>query len=400
MKKFPGRIFLIVLDSVGCGELPDAGRYGDSGANTLLNISKSVRKFNLPALQKLGLGNIRPSPTIPICKHPIGNFGYMAEKSAGKDTTTGHWELCGILTRKPFPTYPHGFPPEIIEPFKRKIGTDILANKPASGTEIIDELGQEHMRTGYPIVYTSADSVFQIACHEKVVPVKRLYQICEIARKLLTGRHNVCRVIARPFVGRPGHFIRTDRRKDFALEPKGMTLLDLIRKKHGTVLGIGKISDIFSGRGITDTVHTKSNAHAIAEIMKAVKHKGHTLTFANLVDFDTLYGHRNDIAGYYKALRYFDRKLPGIIQHLRKDDILIITADHGCDPTHPSTDHTREYVPILIYGKSLKHGIHIGRRATFADCGQTIADILGAGKTKTGTSFKKLIFEPRTARKP
>jgi len=396
MIRFPGRIFLIVLDSVGIGELPDAPRYGDRGANTLVNISKKVRRFDLPTLQKLGLGNIRPSPTIPSCKHPIGNFGYLAEKSAGKDTTTGHWELCGIITRKAFPTYPHGFPPEIIEPFKRKIGTDILANKPASGTEIIDELGAEHVRTGYPIVYTSADSVFQIACHEKVVPVKRLYRICEIARTLLRGKHNVCRVIARPFVGTAGRFIRTDRRKDFAVAPRGTTLLDLIKKKHGTVLGIGKINDIFSGRGITGTIHTKSNAHAIKEIFKALRRRNDTLTFANLVDFDTLYGHRNDTAGYYRALRYFDGLLGGIIRALRADDILIITADHGCDPTHPSTDHTREYVPILVYGKSLKQGVNIGRRASFADCAQTIADILGVGKTPAGTSFKKLISGTRT----
>jgi phosphopentomutase len=393
MKKPPVRIFLIVLDSVGIGELPDAKRYGDQGANTLVNISKKIKNFNLPTLQKLGLGNIRPSRTIPFCKNPIGNFGYMAEKSAGKDTTTGHWELCGILTKKPFPTYPRGFPPEVTGPFKRKIGRDILANRPASGTEIIDELGAEHMRTGFPIVYTSADSVFQIACHEDIIPVPQLYRMCGAARRLLKGRHNVCRVIARPFIGKPGRFTRTERRRDFALAPKGMTLPDLVVKRKGTVLGIGKIHDIFSGRGITETVHTKSNADAIDEILKAVKRRNYTLTFANLVDFDTLYGHRNDTAGYYKALKYFDGKLKELLHHLKKNDILIITADHGCDPTHPSTDHTREHVPILIYGKSLKHGIHIGRRASFADCGQTVADILGIGKTRAGASFKKMILE-------
>jgi len=380
------------MDSAGIGELPDAKKYGDCGTNTLINISKKVGRFNLPVMQQLGLGNIRPAKTIPFCKKPIGSFGYMAERSAGKDTTTGHWELCGVLTRKPFPTYPNGFPPSIIGPFTKRIGTGILGNKTASGTEIIEELGAEHVKTGFPIVYTSADSVFQIACHEKVVPVKRLYAMCEAARKILCGRHNVCRVIARPFVGKPGSFKRTDRRKDFALLPGETTLLDLIVKKKMTVLGIGKISDIFSGRGITGSIHTRSNAHAIDEIVKAIVRKDYALTFANLVDFDTAFGHRNDVAGYYKALAYFDKRLAEIIHLLREDDILFITADHGCDPTTPGTDHTREFVPIMVYGKHLKCGVNLGRRDSFADCGQTIADILGVGRTAIGTSFKNQIM--------
>ncbi|MDP8263601.1 MAG: phosphopentomutase [Candidatus Ancaeobacter aquaticus] len=389
------RIFLIILDSVGIGALPDAESYGDKGANTLYNIAKKTKGFSLPHLQKLGLGNITPSKHIKQTPRPIGSYGLMAEKSAGKDTSTGHWELCGVLTKKPFPTYPNGFPKEIINPFKEKIKTDILGNCAASGTEIIKDLGAEHVKTGYPIVYTSADSVFQIACHEEVVSVKKLYEICEIARSLLKGKHNVCRVIARPFTGKPGSFTRTERRKDFAIPPQGTTLLDLIAQKKGTTLGIGKISDIFCGRGITRSIHTSSNAHAIDEIMFSIQKKRYTLTFANLVDFDTAYGHRNNVEGYYKALRHFDRKLNNIMNSLKDNDILVITADHGCDPTHPGTDHTREYVPLLLYGRNIQQGIDIGTRTTFADCGQTLADILNVGKTKIGKSFKDMVVISR-----
>ncbi|WP_343105552.1 phosphopentomutase [Neomoorella humiferrea] len=385
------RVIIIVLDSVGVGELPDAAAFGDAGSNTLGNIAARVN-LKLPNMARLGLGNIIPLRGIAPVGSPTAAYGKMASKSAGKDTTSGHWELAGLILEKPFPLYPHGFPPEIIEPFERAIGRKVLGNKPASGTVIIEELGAEHMRTGYPIVYTSADSVFQIAAHEDVIPVEELYRYCKIARRLLTGEHAVGRVIARPFIGEPGHFIRTDRRQDFSLEPPRPTLLDAVVNAGLQVMAVGKIKDIFAGRGISRWIHTHDNMDGIDQTCNFMREGGRGLIFTNLVDFDMRYGHRNDVTGYAGALEAFDRRLPELIEALNEGDVLVITADHGCDPTTPSTDHSREYVPLLIYGDKIRK-INIGVRPTFADLGATVAEMLDVPYDLAGESFARRLLK-------
>lgn len=387
------RVIVIVMDSVGIGELPDAAEYGDTGSNTLGNIYKSVEGFSLPNLERLGLGNIDGTPDIPEYADPIGCFGRAAEMSRGKDTTTGHWEITGVTLDKAFPTYPSGFPEEIISKFEEAIGRRVLGNKPASGTAIIQELGEEHMKTGCPIVYTSADSVFQIAAHEDVIPPEELYDMCRKARMLLTGEHRVARVIARPFIGKPGSFTRTPNRKDFSVEPPEKTLLDLAKEQGFDVIGVGKIVDIFSGRGITEWVHTENNRDGVERTIEYIKGRSRGIIFTNLVDFDMKYGHRNNLRGYADALKEFDRGLVDITGNLKEGDVLLITADHGCDPTTPSTDHSREYVPVLVYGRQIKRGINIGTRKTFSDIGATVADMLGIRGLKKGESFKKLVMQ-------
>ncbi|MBO8138554.1 MAG: phosphopentomutase [Desulfotomaculum sp.] len=386
------RIILIVLDSVGIGELPDAGEYGDSGSNTLVNTAKAVGGLNLPNLAKLGLGNIAQIDGVPPNPNPAGSYGKMAEQSKGKDTTTGHWELTGIILDRPFPVFPNGFPDDFIEQYEKRIGRKVLGNKPASGTKIIEELGKQHMETGSPIVYTSADSVFQIAAHEDIIPLEELYRYCEIAREMLTGDLAVGRVIARPFTGQPGSFKRTANRHDYSLAPVKTTVLDILAQNEYDVLAVGKIVDIFSGRGITGYVRTKNNMDGVDKTLKYISENNCGLIFTNLVEYDQAYGHRNDPQGYAKALEEFDARLPEIIKTMKKDDVLIITADHGCDPTTPSTDHSREYVPLLVYGVPVKNGVNLGIRRTFADVGNTIADIFSI-PFNVGTSFAEEILK-------
>ena len=388
------RVIIIVLDSAGIGELPDAAEYGDAGSNTLGNIAAAVSGFSLPNLEKLGLGNIDGTVGYKAADEPLGCFGKMAERSAGKDTTTGHWELAGITLRKPFPVYPEGFPGDVIRQFEKEIGTKTLGNYPASGTVIINELGHQHVRTGYPIIYTSADSVFQIAAHEDVIPVERLYEICRIARRILTGEHAVGRVIARPFVGTEGNYTRTANRKDFSLEPPGKTLLDHVKEAGLEVKAVGKIEDIFAGRGITESVHIQGNMDGVDKTIGFIREEFSGLIFANLVDFDMKYGHRNDTEGYARALKEFDDRVPEIIGAMRDQDILIITADHGCDPTTASTDHSREYVPLLVYGREIRRGVDLGVRRTFSDLAQTVAEILGVSGSFDAESFLGRIAKP------
>jgi len=380
------RVVLIVLDSAGIGELPDAYLYGDEGSNTLANTAKQVGGFELPNLEKLGLGKIHPILGLKGDIKALGAYGKMGEKSPGKDTTTGHWEICGLILEKPFPVYPNGFPEDLIRRFEEAIGRKTLGNKPASGTAIIEELGEEHMRTGYPIVYTSADSVFQIAAHEEVIPLDELYKMCKIARGLLTGEHAVGRVIARPFTGTPGNFKRTANRHDYSLEPVGKTVLDKLVEQGYEVLGVGKIYDIFAGRGLTWHESTKNNEDGILKTVELLSKEFTGLLFTNLVDFDMIYGHRNNAEGYYEALKQFDSYLPKIMEKLREDDLLIITADHGCDPTTPSTDHSREYVPLLVYGRGVKEDVNLGIRETFADVAATLEEIFGL-EPGVGQSF-------------
>ncbi len=391
------RAIIIVLDSVGIGALPDAADFGDAGSNTLVNIKKMRPETALPNLCTLGLCNIEGEDIHLLGKEdaPKGAYCKMAEKSIGKDTTTGHWEMAGIITKKPFPTYTEkGFPKEVIEAFEEAIGTKCIGNYAASGTVIIQDLGPEHVKTGYPIVYTSADSVFQIAAHEDVISVEKLYEICEKARKILTGEHGVARVIARPFIGNAEEgFIRTKNRKDFSLEPTGVTILDLAKEKGMEVVAIGKIEDIFERRGMTKADHTTNNADGIEKILQYMKEDFEGILFTNLVDTDMIYGHRNDVEGYASALEYFDGKLPEIIANLKEEDILFITADHGCDPTTESTDHSREYVPMLAYGKNVKEGVDLGIRKTFADLGQTVSDYLGLGAEFEAESFLQDILK-------
>lgn len=386
------RAIIIVLDSVGIGELPDAEEYGDKGSNTLGNIASNVPGFCLPNLESLGLGNIDNIKGIKPSENPIGCYGRMAERSAGKDTTTGHWEIAGIVMDRPFPVYPNGFPPEIIDEFEKSINTKIIGNFAASGTEIINMLGDEHVKTGYPIVYTSADSVFQIAAHEDIVLVERLYEMCKIARKILTGEHAVGRVIARPFIGKSGEYKRTSRRKDFSLDPIEKTVLDYAKEMGYKVKTVGKIEDIFNKKGITDAVHIQNNMDGVEKTLQYMKESFEGILFTNLVDFDMLYGHRNDIEGYAKALIEFDDRVTEILECLKDDDILFITADHGCDPSTESTDHSREYVPLIAYGKKLKKGINLGTRGTFADIAQTVAHYLGIDAGFKGTSFLEQIL--------
>ena len=384
------RVVLIVLDSVGIGSLPDADRFNDHGANTLSHIYRERGRLDLPNLCTLGLGEISDIGCKP--KPVIGCYGKMAEQSPNKDTTTGHWEIAGIVLDASFPTYPKGFPKEVIHEFESQINTRTLGNYPASGTEIIKELGETHLNTGYPIVYTSADSVFQIAAHGDAVPLDKLYEYCTIARKILKGGHAVGRVIARPFAGTVGNFQRDNgARKDYSLAPPEQTLLDLLKENGLFVVGVGKIGDIFGHKGLTEEIHTDNNRDGIDKTIEAMNayrdKKG--LIFVNLVDFDMVYGHRRNVEGYAQALEYFDRRFPEIKEILKDEDVLVITADHGCDPTHRlHTDHTREYVPLLIYGKNIEKNIDLGIRETFADCGQTVADLLNAGSLTNGKSFK------------
>ncbi|GFI62240.1 phosphopentomutase [Clostridiales bacterium] len=385
------RVAIIVLDSVGIGELPDAAKYGDEGSNTLVNIKKEYPSFSVPNMAALGLGNIQGDDIALLGKtnNPKGCFGKMAEASNGKDTTTGHWEIAGIITENPFPTFTDtGFPKDFIAKFEEAIGRKTLGNYSASGTAIINELGDEHVKTGYPIVYTSADSVFQIACHEDVIPVDELYKICDIAREMLTGDYAVARVIARPFIGNGnGNYTRTERRKDFSLAPTSTTILDILKEKGKTIAAIGKIEDIFEHRGMTKTDHTTNNFDGIEKTIEYLKNDFEGLLFTNLVDTDMIYGHRNDVKGYAEAVMYFDGKLPEIQAAMKEEDILIITADHGCDPTTPSTDHSREYVPILVYGKNIKEGVDLGVRKTFADIGATVAEYFGIDERFGAASF-------------
>ncbi len=380
------RVALFVLDSVGVGELPDAGDYGDKGSNTLGNISRAVGGLHMPNLGRLGLGNIIPIAGVPPAKNPAASYGRMAEKSPGKDTTTGHWEMTGLVLKQPFPVYPNGFPPDFIKSYEEKIGRQVLGNKAASGTVIIEELGAQHMETGYPIVYTSADSVFQVAAHEGIIPLEELYRICAIAREMLVGEHAVGRVIARPFEGEPGSFRRTVNRHDFSLKPVGTTLLDFLTEQGVLVTGVGKISDIFAGQGVTNTVTAKGNTSGMEQSLQLMKSDINGLVFTNLVDFDMLYGHRNNPRGYADALEDLDRWVPELLNSLKDDDVLIITADHGCDPTTQSTDHSREYVPLLVYGKHIKGGVDLGIRESFADIAATVAEIFGL-QFDVGQSF-------------
>ncbi len=378
------RAAIIILDGVGAGEMPDAASYGDEGSNTLKNLARAVGGLDLPTLEGMGLGNIIEIEGVPRKEKPVASWGRMAERSAGKDTITGHWEMTGIISEKPFPTYPNGFPPEIIEKFERRIGRSVLWNKPASGTEIIRELGEEHMRTGQPIVYTSADSVFQIAAHEDIISVEELYRMCKAAREILTPPHNVCRVIARPFVGPP--FVRTYLRKDFALTPPEDTVLDMLCKNGIEVWSVGKVCDMYGKRGFTRCIKSAGNADGMEKLSEVLTEFLNGLIFINLVDFDTLYGHRNNTEGFSSALEAFDTWLATFIPKLGEEDFLFITADHGCDPTTPSTDHSREYVPVLFYNNKLQPK-DLGLRETFMDLGVTVAEIFQIKGFKKGKSF-------------
>lgn len=386
------RVTILVMDSVGIGELPDSEKFGDVGVNTLGNISKEMGGINLPNLVNLGLGNIDKIEGVKKSLKPIGSFGKSKETSNGKDTTTGHWEIAGLYIEEPFKTYPNGFPEHIISKFEERTGRKVLCNKPASGTEIIEILGKEHMETGNPIVYTSADSVFQIAAHEDVIPLDELYEMCRIAREILMGEDQVARVIARPFIGKPGSFTRTPNRRDYSLDPFGKTVLDKAIEGGYEVIAVGKIVDIFNGKGISKDVHTKSNMDGVDKTIEFLKKDSKGIIFTNLVDFDAKFGHRRNVKGYKEALEELDSRIPEILESLKDDDMLIVTADHGNDPTYKGTDHTREYIPILVYGKNIKAGVNLGTRETFADIAATISDILNIEKPQYGKSFKDLII--------
>lgn len=388
------RVIVVVLDSVGIGEAPDAAAFGDVGSDTLGNIARAVGGLQVPHMAALGLGNIAPLEGVPPATQPRGAFGKMAEQSAGKDTSTGHWELMGVKLAKPFPVYPDGFPAEVMDRFEAAIGRGTLGNKAASGTTILDELGAEHVRTGQPIIYTSADSVFQIAAHEEVIAPEALYHMCRIAREILRGQHEVVRVIARPFVGTPGAWVRTSNRRDFSVTPPEPTVLDRLKDAGLMVYAVGKIEDIFAGEGITDAVHTEDNMDGVDTTLDAMRSRRERgMIFTNLVDFDAKFGHRNDVRGYADALEAFDRRVPDLLHALAPDDMLVITGDHGNDPTTPSTDHSREYVPLLITGAAIRRNIDLGVRATFADLGATIADLLGIDPPPLGTSFGRMILD-------
>jgi len=386
------RIFLFVLDSFGIGEMPDSAAFGDVGVNTLRSCATS-RKLQIPNMISAGLGNIVGVDCLPKAEKPTGAYGRMAESSMGKDTTIGHWEIAGIISDDPLPTYPDGFPEEILKPFREQTGRGVLANAPWSGTAVIEEYGAEHMRTGDLIVYTSADSVFQIAAHEEIVPPEQLYEYCRIARKLLVGKHGVGRVIARPFVGQPGSFKRTANRHDFSLEPPMVTLPEVIKQAGLASIGVGKIHDIFAGQGLTEHVYNESNANGMEHAMHYAKQDFTGLCFVNLVDFDMVYGHRRDIDGYAQALSEFDGWLPGFMEQLGEEDLVILTADHGCDPGYAATtDHTREYVPLLVLGKKVKP-CDLGTRKTFADIAATVAQLLKVELATPGTSFADEILK-------
>lgn len=381
------RVLLLVCDSFGVGEAPDAAAYGDQGSDTLGNTARAVGGLRAPNLRRLGLGHLTRIEGIPPDGEPGTAHGKLTERSAGKDTTTGHWELTGLVLDRPFPTYPEGFPPEVIEPFERAIGRPVLGNRPASGTEIIRELGEEHLRTGRPIVYTSADSVFQVACHVDVVPLDTLYEWCRVARRILDGEHRVGRVIARPFAGEPGSFVRTPDRRDFSVPPPGPTVLDFVRQAGIPVYGVGKIGDIFCGQGLTEYRYSSSNDHGVDLTVEYLSRPGPQLLVTNLVDFDSKYGHRNDPQGYARCVEALDRRLPEVLEALG-GGLLFLTGDHGCDPTTPSTDHSREYTPVLVAGARTEEPVDLGVRPTFADVGATVADVLGVGtEGLAGTSF-------------
>ena len=378
------RVFLIVLDSVGIGEMPDAAEYGDVGSNTL-DAAASSPLFHMENMQKLGLFNIDGVTCRERAERPFGAVARLAECSRGKDTTIGHWEIAGLISEQPLPTYPDGFPKEVLDEFTRLTGRGVLCNRPYSGTEVIKDYGEEHLRTGDLIVYTSADSVFQIAAHEEKVPLEELYEICAKARRLLQGRHGVGRVIARPFTGEPGNFTRTVNRHDYSLEPPGTTMLNVLQKMGLTVAAVGKINDIFAGSGVTEMVRTKGNDDGIDRTLEYLDKDFEGLCFVNLVDYDMLYGHRNDVEGYARALTGFDERLPQILEKMRPEDVLMITADHGCDPSTPSTDHSREYTPFVAYGQPVKAGTNLHTRESFSDIAATIQQYFGAVQETAGT---------------
>jgi phosphopentomutase len=385
LKKF-NRIVLLVLDGAGIGAMPDAPEWGDAGSDTLGHILES-RNVRLPNLQRYGLGNVRPLANVPAVEKPVGSYGRCTLKSNGKDTTTGHWEMAGIILEQAFPLYPNGFPQSILDQFITRTGVPgVLGNVPASGTEIIKDLGEEHVKSGKPIVYTSGDSVFQIAAHEETIPLNRLYEICETARRMLDGEHKVGRVIARPFLGEPGNFYRTENRHDYAVPPPRANLLPALKDEGLDVVCIGKIASIYDSMGVTEDLTAKNNQQSIDQTIHALGQDTRGLIFSNLVDFDMLYGHRRDTEGYAKALEHFDSSLPQIEAAMRADDLMILTADHGNDPTFPGTDHTREYAPLLVYGKSALPGINLGTRGSLADIGQTVAENFGL-KLTAGESF-------------
>jgi phosphopentomutase len=382
------RAIIIVLDSVGIGEMPDAHLFGDEGSDTLGNLSREFSEgLRLPNMGRLGLGNIAYLNGVSRDHNATGGWGKCAEKSPAKDTTLGHWEIAGVISRKPFPTYPSGFPREILDSFEQAIGIETIGNVAASGTEIIERLGEEHVRTRKPIVYTSADSVFQIAAHEELYPPDRLYDLCRTARRILDGDHRVGRVIARPFVGNPGNFERTRNRKDFSVPPPEPTILDRVKAAHLQSIGIGKIGDIFNHQGLTAEIHTRSNEEGMLATLMQINEAQDGLIFTNLVDTDMIYGHRNDTVGYRKALEAFDSHVPRLLSALHPDDLLIITADHGCDPTTPSTDHSREYVPLLAYSRHMRKGVDLGIRETFSDTAATIAAYFDLEPIRSGKSY-------------
>lgn len=395
-KKF-NRMVLVVLDGAGIGAMPDAPEWGDAGSDTLGHILES-RHVRLPNLQRYGLGNVRPLENVPPLDHPVGSYGRCALRSNGKDTTTGHWEMAGIILEQAFPTFPNGFPQSIIDHFIAETGVPgILGNFAASGTEIIEELGAEHVKTGKPIVYTSADSVFQVAAHEQIIPLDRLYDICETARRMLDGEHEVGRVIARPFLGGPGNFYRTENRHDYAVPPPRENLLPALKDEGLDVVCIGKIASIYDSVGVTEDLTAKNNQQSIDQTIHALRQDTRGLIFSNLVDFDMLYGHRRDTEGYARALEHFDSSLPQIETAMRKDDLMIITADHGNDPTFPGSDHTREYAPLLVYGKSARPAVNLGTRASLADIGQTVAENFGLRLT-AGESFLSRLLRSESGR--
>lgn len=386
------RAILVVLDGVGAGANPDAAAYGDEGASSLEHCAQAIGGLELPNLGRIGLGNITPIAGTPPVERARGSYGRMAESAAGKDSTTGHWEMTGVVLHKPLPTYPEGFPPEVVEPFERAIERKVIGNKAASGTEIIKELGEEHLRTGCPILYTSADSVFQLAAHQEVIPLEELYRFCRIARQMfMTGEHAVGRVIARPFIGTPGNFTRTEHRRDFSLEPPGTTLLDVLKNAGKDVIGIGKIEDLFAGRGLTACDHTETNQEGMQATLAWLEKDFSGLLFVNLVEFDMLWGHRRDSQGYARALRDVDSWFARVQQAMRPGDAIFFTADHGVDPTYKGTDHTREHVPLLAYGDPVRQGIDLGVRPTYADLGQTLAEAFHVEQLAAGSSFAQNI---------
>ena len=387
------RVIVIVLDGVGAGEAPDAAAYGDIGSNSLSNTARIVGGLHLPYLEKFGWGNITPMLGVAPNQTARGAYGRLTPISSGKDSVTGHWELMGVYLSDPFPTYPNGFPEDVIAEFTRRTGLEIIGNKPASGTEILKELGLEHIRTGKPIVYTSSDSVFQVAAHEEIIPIERQYEICQIAREMLTGKHAVGRVIARPFVGtEPGNYQRTLQRRDYPLIAPDMTMMDILIAAGKSVYGTGKIDDLFGGRGLTGTHHCEDNYNSVQGLLKYLEDDFEGLIFSNLIEFDMIYGHRNDAPGYARALQDFDNALPEIEKKLRSTDIVMIVADHGVDPTTPGTDHSREFSPLLVFGDHVRGGVDLGIRGTYGDVAATLADIFALPAPKIGKSFLKEIL--------